>query len=605
MLTMSGGWRRPPRRRREHLRRSSPRESGRHVPEHCRGLKLQASRFFEVGGKLRDLLFAAFLSAAVFLVYQPAWQGGLIWDDAGHLTRPELQSWQGLYRIWSEVGATQQYYPLLHSVFWLQHRLWGDATLGYHLVNILLHLVAALLVALVLRRLAVPGAYLAATVFALHPVHVESVAWISELKNTLSAVFYLGALVVYLHFDRTRKVPWYLFAGALFLLGLLSKTVTATLPGALLVVFWWRRGRLSWRSDVLPLLPLFSLGAVAGTFTAWVERTLIGAEGALFDLGVLERFLLAGRALWFYAGKLFFPVDLLFMYPRWELDPAVWWQYLFPAAALLLAGSLWLVRHRWRAPLAGLLFFAGSLFPVLGFFNVYPFIYSFVADHFQYLASLGLITPASAGLALALGRKRPRERAVGHVVCLVLLAGLAGLTWRQSRMYTDIESLYRATIKGNPASWMAYTNLGTLLAERGQVAEAIALFRKTIEIAPDFAKPYYNLGIVLADHGRLDEAIFNYQKALEVHPYNAEIHNNLGNALAARGRLEEAVAHYRRALRLVPDDAYAHYNLALALASSGGGEEAITHLQRALAVRPDFTKAREALANTQRYYRGR
>ncbi len=221
---------------------------------------------------------AAALVIVVLLVYQPAWQGGLIWDDDAHVTRPELRSWGGLYRIWFDLGATQQYYPLLHSLFWIEYKLWGDATLGYHLVNILLHATAAVMAAAVLRRLKVPGAYLAAAIFALHPVQVESVAWITEQKNTLSAVFYLAAAMLYLRFDQTRKTPLYAGALALFVICLLSKTVTATLPAALLVIFWWQRGRLSWERDGLPLIPFFILGAVAGLFTAWVERTLIGAE---------------------------------------------------------------------------------------------------------------------------------------------------------------------------------------------------------------------------------------------------------------------------------------------------------------------------------------
>ena len=315
-----------------------------------------------------------------------------------------------MYRIWFELGATQQYYPLLHSAFWVEHNLWGDATLGYHLVNILLHAAAAVMVALVLRRLSVPGAYLAAAVFALHPVHVESVAWITELKNTLSIVFYLGAVLSYLAFDRTRKTRWWLGALGLFVLGLMSKTTAATLPAALLVIFWWQRGRLSWQRDVRPLAPFFVLGLLAGLLTAWVERKLIGAEGAAFDLTIVERCLLAGRAIWFYLGKLFWPTELIFIYPRWQVSQAVWWQYLFPAAALLLLAGLWALRRRCRGPLAGLLFFVGTLLPALGFCNVYPFLYSFVADHFQYLASLGPITLAAAGVALLFARWRPRPR---------------------------------------------------------------------------------------------------------------------------------------------------------------------------------------------------
>ena len=197
-----------------------------------------------------------FLALLVTLVaYYPAWHGGLLWDDDAHITRVDLRSFEGLWRIWFDVGATQQYYPVTHSAFWVLYRLFGDATLGYHLVNISLHATSAFLFAVILRRLAVPGAVLAAFIFALHPVHVESVAWITELKNTLSGVFYLGAALAYLRFDADRRRQSYALALVLFALALLSKTVTATLPAALLVVFWWQRGALRWRQDVLPLAP--------------------------------------------------------------------------------------------------------------------------------------------------------------------------------------------------------------------------------------------------------------------------------------------------------------------------------------------------------------
>ncbi len=295
-----------------------------------------------------EWLFLAALMAALFAIYQPAWQGGLLWDDDKHITLPGLQSWQGLWCIWFEVGATLQYYPVLHSAFWLEHRLWGDAMLGYHLVNILLHAAATFMVALVLRRLAVPGALLAAAIFALHPIQAESVAWITEQKNTLSAVFYLGAMLVYLRFDQTRKTSLYWWALGLFLLAILSKTVTATLPGALLVIFWWQRGRLSWRKDVLPLVPLFLLGAGGGMITTWWELTLNRCVGPAFQFTPVERLLIAGRAIWFHLWKLCWPVKLTFIYPRWQMDSAAWWQYLFPLGVMALVVGCWLLRRRTR-----------------------------------------------------------------------------------------------------------------------------------------------------------------------------------------------------------------------------------------------------------------
>ncbi len=295
-------------------------------------------------------LLAAALVAAVFLVYQPVWQAGPIWDDDMHLTGPELRSWQGLWRIWTDFRATPQYYPVTHSVFWIEHTLWGDATLGYHLANILLHATAALLVARILSRLAIPGAWLAAAIFALHPVQVESVAWITELKNTLSAVLYLGAAIVYLRFDQTRKAGWYWAGLGLFLLALASKTVTATLPGALLVVFWWQRGRLSWNGDVLPLAPFFVLGAGMGLTSAWWELAVNKCVGPEFEFTWIERILIAGRGGWFYLATLFWPANLTFIYPRWQIDSSAWQQYLFPFATAALLAALWAMRQRSRAP---------------------------------------------------------------------------------------------------------------------------------------------------------------------------------------------------------------------------------------------------------------
>ena len=343
---------------------------------------------------LRDIGAAALLFGSVLLAYLPALHGGLIIDDSGHITSARMQSLHGLWRIWFELGATTQYYPVLHSAFWIEHRLWGDAVLGYHLTNALLHAAAALLVVALVRRLSLPGAWLAGFLFALHPVCVETVAWISEQKNTLSAVFYLGAALLYLDFDRTRRKSRYGLALGLFALALMSKSVTATLPVALLVILWWRRGRLEWKRDWLPLIPWLALGASGGLFTAWVERRYIGAEGADFALTAVERCLVAGRALWFYAWKMVLPANLTFIYPRWRVDAAAWWQYLFPLAALAAAAGLWLAARRRRGPLAAFLFFAVTLLPALGFLNVYPFLYSFVADHYQYLASLGIIVPA-------------------------------------------------------------------------------------------------------------------------------------------------------------------------------------------------------------------
>ena len=580
----------------------------------------------------RRWLWALLLVVATFVAYQPAWHGKPIWDDAAHLTYPELRSWNGLVRIWTDPGTLQQYYPVAATVFWLEAKLWGDATLGYHLVNILLHATAALLLLKILRTLEIPAAGLAAAIFALHPIQVESVAWISELKNTFSGVCYFGSALAYLQFARSRNKAAYAGALALFVVGLLAKTVIATLPAALLVVFWWRRGKLSWKQDAWPLIPFFVAGIAAGLSTSWIERQVIGAQGSEFNFSIVERCLIAGRAFWFYLGKLFWPANLIFSYPRWKISQAVWWQYLFPAAAALLLGALWAIRRLARGPLAALLFFVGTLFPALGFLNVYPFKYSFVADHFQYLACIGPIVAVSVGFHSIFRAFMTRRLVCERTFCALLLAALSILTWRQSRMYSDIETLWLTTIARNPDCWLAQDDLGVLLYEKGQVDQAIIRFRISLAIQPDDAEAEQNLGAALAKKGLLDEAIVRFQKALTIRPNFAEAHRHLGDALLRKDQLDEAILHFQKAvairpdlaelheslgsallqkgrveeaaiqfqqtLAIHPDDDQAHYNLGAALRQLGQPDEAMLEFQKAVAIRPDFAEAQNNLGNS-------
>ncbi|HYK18427.1 MAG TPA: tetratricopeptide repeat protein [Bryobacteraceae bacterium] len=547
-----------------------------------------------------DLLRAALMLAVTLVAYWPALRGGLIWDDAAHVTRSELRSAAGFARIWLDLGATQQYYPLLHSAFWIEHHIWGDAVLGYHLTNVILHYAAALLVVCAVRRLAVPGAWLAGFIFALHPVCVNSVAWISEQKSTLSAVFYLASLLVYLKFDRSRRPLQYALALLLFVLALMSKTVTATLPAALLVIFWWQRGRLDSKRDVLPLVPWLGLGAAAGLFTAWVERRYIGAEGPDFALPILNRCLLAGRIFWFYLAKLVWPRNLAFIYPHWDVDTSIWRQYLFPLALLALAAAVCSAARRRRWPLAAFLFFAGTLFPVLGFLNVYPFIYSYVADHFQYLAGLGVIVPAASGIALAVRRLPARLRSLAPVLSILLLAVLGALTWSQAAIYRDPETIYRDTLKRNPGSWMAQNNLGAeLLDEPGKENEAITHLDAALRLKPDSAEAHNNRGKALEQiPGRRAEAINEYRSALRSRPRFPEAENNLGRALSEAGRPSEALPHFESALRMRPKYADAETNFGVALMKIPGHvSEATTQFEAALAINPALEQAHNGLGS--------
>lgn len=501
------------------------------------------------------------IGCALFVVYFPVLHGKPLWDDDGHLTKPELRGTDGLKRIWFELGATQQYYPLVHSVFWIEHQLWGDAYVGYHVVNVLLHATSACLLAILLRRLKIPGALLAAAVFALHPVHVESVAWMSELKNTLSAVLYLGSALFYLKFDSDRRPMAYALAFGLFILALLSKTVTATLPAALLVIMWWRQGSLSLKRDVVPLLPWFVIGAAAGLFTAWVEKKYIGAEGEQYALSVVQRFVLSGKVVWFYLGKLIWPQNLIFVYPRWNLNALHLFDYLyFPMAlwALLIA---WILRSNWRGPLATMLLFGGTLFPVLGFFNVFPFVYSYVADHFQYLASMAIITFLAACASISVNHAGAKFRLPGYGLSFLTIALLGFLTWRQSHIYRDAETLYRATLARNPDCWLAHNNLSVLLRASGRVPEAMQHSKEAIDLNPKNPASHNNMSLLLSATGSVDEAIFHAQEAIRLNPNYPEAHNNLGAILASRGDLQGAKTQYATAVRLEKNYAQAHANL--------------------------------------------
>jgi len=541
-----------------------------------------------------DWLFCLILAVVTMLAYRPAWHGGLLWDDVANIATPELRSLDGLRRIWFEPRTTQQYYPLLYSSSWLQERFLPDSTTGYHIVNLLLHIGCVVLLLKILRFLRIPGAELVTMIFALHPVNVETVAWITERKNTLSGVFALAATLWYLKFDESRSRGSYALALGLFLLGLLSKTAIVTLPLALLVIFWWKRGAISWRRDVVPLIPFFFLSAGAGVMTRWVEYGNIGHKASsILAFSPIERCQIAGRAFWFQLGKVLWPSNLMMFYPRWEINAAVWWQYLFPLAVVGLLGILWSLRRWSRAPLAGVLIYIFLLLPTLGFLNQYFFIYSFVSDHWQYLACLGIITPCASGIVLFARRFKGMQAWLEPAISLLLGGALFLLTSQQSRMYTNVETLYRASLARNPDCWMAYANLGNILYQANRIPEAMDLFKQALRIKP--AVGHYSLGNALVLTGRTSEAIDQYKQALRINPDYAEAHNSLGNALALTGRTSEAIDQYKQALQIDPDYASAHNNLGGAFFLAGRTSEAIDEYKQALRINPNDVEAHSNL----------
>jgi tetratricopeptide (TPR) repeat protein len=500
---------------------------------------------------------------ATFLVYLPVWHAGFIWDDDAYVTEnATLRSLAGLWQMWFNVNALPQYYPLVHTTYWLEYHLWGLQPLGYHLDNVLLHALAAILLGCVLKRLQLPGAWLAAAIFAVHPVQVESVAWVTERKNVLSAVFYFAAALAYLRFhppgevevSRQRRWHFYFWSLALFAAALLSKTVTCSLPAALLLARWWKKRRLAAR-DILPLLPLFVVGAALGLLTAWLEKYHVGAQGPDWSLTIADRCLLAGRALWFYAGKLAWPAPLIFIYPRWQINSGLWWQWIFPAAAVGVMAGLWWLRDRiGRGPLVGVLFFAGTLGPALGFINLYPMRYSLVSDHFVYLSSLGLIALITALVVRTAERLRMQELVYGFAVVVLPVLGI--LTWRQCGMYTNLETLWRTTIARNPNCWMAQSNLGNWLLDRGKQAEAEMHYHEALRLNPDFTDALNNLAWLLATCP--DASVRNGARAVPLAEhacvlteYKQTIYvGTLAAAYAEAGRFDDAIATAEKAVRL-------------------------------------------------------
>ncbi len=562
--------------------------------------------------------FVALIYLLALISNWPAMHGEFLWDDSAHVTRPDMQSWDGLARIWTDVQATQQYYPVLHSTFWIEHQLWGDNTFGYHLINVLQHAFAACLLALILRRLWAPSAatadgtvsntaprrvpagaeWLAAALFVVHPVCVESVAWISEQKNTLSLVFYLLAALVYLRFEAKRRRLAYAGATLFFILALGSKTVTATLPAALLVTLWWKNGRLSWRRDVMPLLPWFVLAISAGLSTVWIEKNLIGADGDHYALSLAHRFPLAGRTLWFYFSSLLWPTNLAFFYELWDVPQraAAWTFHLLAAVSTTVV--LWSIRTRYRGPLAIWLLFAGTLFPALGFFNVYPFSFSYVADHFQYHASISIAAGAAALIALLLKRSTAPARLVVATLCGVVLLTLVNISRTESGHYVDNETLFRANSELVPNNWMARHLLGAAISlQPGREEEAIVHFQKAIELNPKDADSTYRLGAVLINiPERESEAIALFKRAIELRPNFAEAHYRLALYIQKDpARTAEAIEHYRLAIETKPLFAEPRYQLANLLAKiPDQWPDAMAQYEETLRIKPDFPEAHNA-----------
>lgn len=524
----------------------------------------------------------------VVFSYLPAWHAGFIWDDNMYVTNdPLITAPDGLWRIWFTTDSPSQYFPLTYTAFRFEHALWGFEAAGYHWTNILLHAANAILAWRLLRRLAVPGAWLAAAIFALHPVQVETVAWITEQKNLLMCFFFLLAAGCWVRFVDGPKRSWYLLALFFYALSLCSKTTACTLPAALLLVLWMRHQPITGRR-LAQIVPFLAMGIGMGLLTMWWERYHVGTHGRLFSLTMPERLLVASHAIWFYLGKLFWPVHLTFSYPKWTLHPDHlpaygWWLAFMALVIVIYLGR----RASGRGVETAFAFFVATLSPVLGFIMLFTFRYTYVADHYQYLACLGIIALVSAGITIAL----KRDPVLQAAVTVVILSMLAILTYRQSAEYVDSESLWRATIRKNPASFIAHSNLGYFLDEKGDWDGAVAEFRKAIAINAEDWEAHYNLGNAYAERSMPDDAIAEYELAITNNPNWAPAYLNLANTFLKKGRIADATVTYQKALERDPRNSEAHDNYGVVLFQQGQFAGAMEQYRRALDLNPSNVQA--------------
>jgi hypothetical protein len=517
------------------------------------------------GARLVILAGAIAIATGCIAAYMPAIrQGGFIWDDDKYVTEnPLLTAPDGLYRIWFSTDAPSQYFPLAYTSFWAEIRLWGLNPAGYHTVNVVIHCLNALLLWAILKRLGMPGAWLASAIFALHPVQVESVAWVTERKNVLMLLFSLLSILCWVRFvfdNQTSRKSIFLYACSLVFcaLALFSKATACTLPAALVLILWLKGSPIT-AMRWLQIVPYIAMAIGIGLLVMWWERHHQGTGFVNFGLSPVEKTLIAGRALWFYLWKLFWPINLTFSYPRWNMGAADVWQYAWPVSYAAVIAVAWLLRKRTGHGITtAIIFFPAMLFPMLGFFSLYTFVYTFVADHYQYMASIGPIAIVAGITATAYRRSGKNAKFIIASATGVLLITLGVLTWRQCGIYKDSDTLWADTLEKNPDSWMAHGNTGLSLFKQGKFEEALIHYDKQLELATYLKKIhpmaysdiYYHKALIFSSNGKLEESAEQFKLSLEIDEKSAVVHYLLAEVLVKQGKIEEAIGHLQKGFEI-------------------------------------------------------
>ncbi len=545
--------------------------------------------------KIQGLL----LVLLIFIIYIPAIKAGYVWDDVMVYDSPVLRSGSGLVKIWTDSSAVPldgRYWPLVYTTFWAEYHLLDischllhfmpspTSPMGYHIDNILLHVLNTFLLWWILSELALPGAWIAAAIFAVHPVHVEAVAWVMERKGVLSTAFFLGSFGTFIKFIKEKHWALYVCSILLFLMALLSKPVTVVLPGVILIWTWWKYPN-EWKKILLYLIPFIGGACIIGELTVWLGQR---RQVLLFELSFLQRFLIASRSVCFYAWKLIWPVPLMTIYP--QVFPTTWTAWLFPLFIVCVLVILYLAKNQiGKGPLVAVLFFIVSLIPTMGFVNYSFMAYSFVADRYQYVPSIGLIALFSAGIVKFLDTRYLKLVVTG------LLLVLGTLTWQQAETYQNMETLFRYNLEVNPQAWAAHSNLAVALGDRGKYAEAVEHITIVIHHNPKDAGAYFNLGHMLEEEGKLTEAQDALLKSISLEPQGVQARDALAIVKFKQGKLDEALSCLNQAFLIQPDFAEGHNTLGVILGQQGKWDEAIQQFTVALKIKPDFTEAQNNL----------
>lgn len=551
----------------------------------------------------------AVLAVVIFMVFSGTIRNGFVWDDDDYIHKnPLLTDPNGLAKIWKSYYSpkfnpqenTPQYYPLVFTTFYLEHKLWGFHPAGYHITNVILHIGNTILLLLVLRKLGLSWAVslITAAIFGIHPTQVESVAWATERKNVLAGLFYFGAFLSFLHYQDSAKIRYYVLSLALFVCALLSKTAAVVLPVTLVLAAYLKDRPI--RKTIFSAIPFFALSTAAGLVTLTLEKTMVGAKGAEWSFPLFERLLIVSHSIWFYIGKILWPHPISFIYGQWDINTRSVVSYLPLAGVILALAGLWIFRKKLgRLPAFSLVYFVVAAAPALGFISFYMMRYTFVADHFIYLAIWSIMLLAVITAAKLLGRLPQSPRIViGTFATIMILVCFAALTADEVKKYKNMQALWERTIAVNPKAWLAHNNLGVIYASQGQHAKALEHYKTTIELNPNYATAHNNAGVAFVLMNQPARAIDYYKRALELQDDYIEANYNLAVAYSKLEKNTEAIEYFRKAVQLQPENTSAWYNMAICFSKTDKIPDAAEAYRKVTELNPKYPEAHYNLASS-------